>query len=187
VTSWVISAAFPTQHGGLVLSSARPFWQFRVVRDGWLRGLQMQIWRRLGLQWWLLSGSCTFGFGVGRATSGLCNYFWWWHLQFHLCFSYRPRDMSHLGFIRGFSYSKTYFICTLFWWIMHGVASGYFAAWYLRLRVQMVCRTWSSWQFKVGQVWSIWKHWPGKKGEATRCDSVVVVLVTNSPVPGRNS
>jgi len=43
VTSWVISAAFPTQHGGLVLSSARPFWQFRVVRDGWLRGLRMQI------------------------------------------------------------------------------------------------------------------------------------------------
>ena len=28
--------------------------------------------------------------------------------------------MSHLGFIRGFSYSKTDFICTLFRWIMHG-------------------------------------------------------------------
>ena len=28
--------------------------------------------------------------------------------------------MSHLGFIRGFSYSKTDFIYTLFWWIMHG-------------------------------------------------------------------
>ena len=26
VTSWVISAAFPTQHGGLVLPSARPLW-----------------------------------------------------------------------------------------------------------------------------------------------------------------
>ena len=34
VTSWVISAAFSTQHGGLVLPSARPLWQFRVVRDG---------------------------------------------------------------------------------------------------------------------------------------------------------
>lgn len=43
VTSWVISPAFPTQHGGLVLPSARPLWQFRVVRDGWLRGSRMQI------------------------------------------------------------------------------------------------------------------------------------------------
>ena len=29
------------------------------------------------------------------------------------------------------------------------------------------------------------KAWPGKKGEATRCDFVVVVLGTNSPVPGK--
>ena len=28
--------------------------------------------------------------------------------------------MSQLGFIPGFSYSKMDFICTLFWWIMHG-------------------------------------------------------------------
>ena len=59
--------------------------------------------------------------------------------------------MSHLGFIRGFSYSKTDF--------MHfvlvdyaRVPNGYFAAWYLRLRVQMVYRTWSSSPFEVGQV-----------------------------------
>jgi len=38
VTSWVISPAFPTLHGGLVLPSARLLWQFRVVHDGWLRG-----------------------------------------------------------------------------------------------------------------------------------------------------
>ena len=41
--TWMISAAFLTQHGGLVLPSARPLWQFRVVRDGWLRGSRMQI------------------------------------------------------------------------------------------------------------------------------------------------
>ena len=43
VTSWVISPAFPTQHGGLVLPSARLLWQFCVVRDGWLRCSRMQI------------------------------------------------------------------------------------------------------------------------------------------------
>ena len=88
--------------------------------------------------------------------------------------------MSHLGFIRGFFYLKTDFICTFVPMDYARVPSGYFAAWYLRLRVQMVCRTWSSWPFEVDQVWSIWKHCPGKKGEATRCDFVVVVLVTNS-------
>ena len=34
----MISAAFSTQHGGLVHPSARPLWQIRVVHDGWLRG-----------------------------------------------------------------------------------------------------------------------------------------------------
>jgi len=47
VTSWVISPAFPTQHGGLILPSARPLWQFRVVRDGWLWGSRMQMRLRL--------------------------------------------------------------------------------------------------------------------------------------------
>ena len=95
--------------------------------------------------------------------------------------------MSHLGFICGFSYSEDglhlHFVLVDYAW----VPSGYFAAWYLRLRIQMVCRIWSSWPFKVGQVWSIWKHWPDKKEEATRCDFVVVVVVTNSPVSRKNS
>ena len=52
--------------------------------------------------------------------------------------------MSHLGFIRGFSYSKTDFICTLFRWIMHGYPvatlqhgiSGYEFRWSARLGVR---------------------------------------------------
>ena len=75
--------------------------------------------------------------------------------------------MSHLGFIRGFSYSKTDFICTLFRWIMHGYP------------VATLQHGISGYEFR-------WKHWPGKE-EATRCDFVVVVLITNSPVPGRIS
>ena len=52
--------------------------------------------------------------------------------------------MSHIGFIRRFSYSKTNFICTLFWWIMHGYPvatlqhgiSGYEFRWSARLGVR---------------------------------------------------
>ena len=62
--TWVISAAFPTQHGCLVLPSARPLWQLRVVRDGWLPDADpMSAWplvvtplRQMRLRLWCWKG-----------------------------------------------------------------------------------------------------------------------------------
>ena len=92
--------------------------------------------------------------------------------------------MSHLGFIRGFSYSKTDFICTLFRWIMHGYPvatlqygiSGYEFRWSAGLGVHGRSK-WdkSSLYESIGLV---------RRGKQYSVTFVVVVLVTNSAVPG---
>jgi len=51
----------------------------------------------------------------------------------------------------------------------------------------MVFWIWSSWPIEVSQVWPVWKHRLGKKGEAALGDFIFVVLGTDSSVPGRNS
>ena len=78
--------------------------------------------------------------------------------------------------IRGISYSEDAFHLYMDLVDHVHVPIGYFAAWLSReTRLHIVCRSWSSWPVEVGQVWPVWSHWLGKKGEAALSDFVFVV------------